>query len=80
MILGTMMVAGAVLFFWAAFFFVWACLSRANDIEVSPEKPAGVPPADAVILLPDGEIWEAKDASWHVKAAGRGLDRRDWPR
>jgi len=80
MILGTMLVAGAVLCFWAAFFFVWAFLARANDIEVSPEKPAGVPPADAVFLLTDGEIWDAGKASWHVKAAGTGLNRREWTR
>lgn len=44
----------------------------------SPEKPAGAPPREPVFLLPDGEVWDAQVASWHVKAPGQGLNRRDW--
>jgi len=80
MLEGSAMVTGLVVLAWLGVLALWQCFARANNERPSPEKPAGVPPADAVFLLPDGETWDAGKASWHVKAAGTGLNRREWTR
>jgi len=80
MLEGSAMVTVLVVLAWLGVLALWQCFARANDERTSPEKPAGVPPADAVFICPDGETWDAGKASWHVKAAGTGLNRREWTR
>lgn len=63
MITGSIMVAIVIAISWFGLLCVWACLARANDERPSPEKPAGVPPRDAVFILPTGETWNIAESN-----------------
>ena len=44
--------------------FIWTLNESLKPVcMVSPEKPAGVPPRDAVFILPTGETWNIAESN-----------------
>lgn len=44
--------------------FLWTLNESMKPLpHVSPEKPAGMPPRDAVFLLPTGETWDIAESN-----------------
>ena len=72
--IATVAVAVEIGLTYVGLYFLWMCLAAANDERPSPEKPAEPAPDARWLDAADAEVLP----SWHTKAAGRGLDRREW--